>query len=403
MTADSTGSGVTQHAAPRRARFRHWRKSRPFWGGLLLMLSGFVLFYSGNLNLLSLTVHLGPTGYLSYVIPLVVFLCGLLVWLSPPQRMFYSIVGLLSVLYSIISVNLGGFVVGLILGLFGAALSFAWIPNKRTPVADAGPGGGYAVDADAQTAELDESTWFPPAADAPDPDAGAGVPAGESELEGEQREPFRGPQHVAGESEPVEAAAGGEPEHADAADGEPGSPAGGAAGAGQPLARSGGARDRRSWWLPTGYRRQPPPSAIMRSRRRAVVALAGLSLGVVVVVSFRDATPARADSCLPSVQASKVESLLSSQPEATPRPAGTAMGSRSTGGDVVTAHAVSLVVGALAADPTPSDSPTDTPPPGPTDTPTAAPTETPTPTPTSTPTATPTRTPTVRPTRTPTT
>src|SRR5262245_30460085 len=140
MTADSTGSGVRQHA--RRGRmdaFRHWRKTRPFWGGLFLMLSGFALFWSGNLDFTSLSVHLGPSGFLSYVIPLVTFLCGALVWVSPPQRMFYAIVALVTVLYSIISLNLGGWIIGLVLGLFGAALSFAWIPNKRVPVTADGP------------------------------------------------------------------------------------------------------------------------------------------------------------------------------------------------------------------------------------------------------------------------
>lgn len=103
------------------------------------MLSAFLLFWSGNLDFGSLTFHLGPTGYLSYLIPLVTLACGALVWASPPQRMFYAIVGLLTVVYSLIGLNFGGWVIGLVTGVIGAGLSFAWIPDKRKPVPATGP------------------------------------------------------------------------------------------------------------------------------------------------------------------------------------------------------------------------------------------------------------------------
>src|SRR5215475_8288117 len=112
--------------------FRRWRKHRPFWGGLLLMLAGLELLYSGNLNLGNIQVHLGLIGFKSYIIPLVVILCGALAWATPSQRLFYGIIGTAAVVYSIVSVNLGGFIIGLLLGVFGGALTIAWVPNKRT-------------------------------------------------------------------------------------------------------------------------------------------------------------------------------------------------------------------------------------------------------------------------------
>lgn len=117
----------------KRESFRRWRRSRPFWGGLLLMIAGIELFLSGNLDLGNLQIHLGLTGYLSYVLPLILILCGALAWASSGQRMFYGIIGILTAIYSTISVNFGGFFIGMLIGIIGGALTAAWVPDKRVP------------------------------------------------------------------------------------------------------------------------------------------------------------------------------------------------------------------------------------------------------------------------------
>lgn len=120
----------------RRATFSGWREQRPFWGGLFLLLSGLELFLSANLQL-ALEVHFGPTGFLSYVIPAMLVLCGVLTWLSPGQRLFYGILGTLTALYSIIGLNLGGFFLGMVLGVVGGGLAAAWSPAAGTAADDA--------------------------------------------------------------------------------------------------------------------------------------------------------------------------------------------------------------------------------------------------------------------------
>ena len=114
-------------------KFRHWRRRRPFWGGLLMLLSGLELFASGNMSIGGLEVHLGPTGFLSYLLPLIMVVCALLVWFNPTQRLFYAIVALLAALYSFIGLNLGGFFIGMLLGIFGGGLVIAWGPPKPRP------------------------------------------------------------------------------------------------------------------------------------------------------------------------------------------------------------------------------------------------------------------------------
>jgi hypothetical protein len=140
-----------------RRSFRAWRRSRPFWGGLLMVLSGLALFLSSNLDLGAMSVKIGPQGFLSYVIPVTMLLCGVLTWVTPANRLFLSCIGLLVATYSVIGLNLGGFGVGLLLGILGGALSLAWTPGARAPSgtpgtdSDAGPD-----DASADGSHLDD-------------------------------------------------------------------------------------------------------------------------------------------------------------------------------------------------------------------------------------------------------
>lgn len=115
--------------------FRRWRRARPFWGGLLLLIAGLELFLSANLTLGDLQLHFGPEGFLSYLLPLLLVLCGVLTWVTPGQRLFYGILGLLTAVYSLIGLNLGGFFIGMLLGIVGGALVLAWAPQRPRPEA----------------------------------------------------------------------------------------------------------------------------------------------------------------------------------------------------------------------------------------------------------------------------
>ncbi|WP_164842504.1 DUF6114 domain-containing protein [Actinoplanes solisilvae] len=113
-----------------RSEFRRWRRKRPFWGGFFLVLAAVELLYSANMNLGNLEVHLGPQGFLSYLLPLLLLLCGLLSWFTPAQRIFYGIIALLTALYTFVGLNLGGFFLGMLFGIIGGALVIAWGPPR---------------------------------------------------------------------------------------------------------------------------------------------------------------------------------------------------------------------------------------------------------------------------------
>ena len=123
---------VTEPGGFRRAwrRWRRWRHSRPFWGGFLVTLGGIEILASERAPL-PLIIHIGLQGLAGYLTPAILVICGLLLLFHPVQRVFYSLLAIVLSLGSWITSNLGGFFVGLLLGLIGGCLAFAWVQRDR--------------------------------------------------------------------------------------------------------------------------------------------------------------------------------------------------------------------------------------------------------------------------------
>src|SRR5207244_4263318 len=112
------------------AAWRRWRRSRPFWGGLLVILAGAEMLATERAPL-RVVLHVGVQGLAGYLVPIIILLCGLLLWFNPAQSVFYSILAVLLSLVAWLTSNLGGFVIGLLLGVIGGSLSFGWAPGPR--------------------------------------------------------------------------------------------------------------------------------------------------------------------------------------------------------------------------------------------------------------------------------
>ncbi|MER7840619.1 DUF6114 domain-containing protein [Streptomyces sp. NPDC096040] len=117
----------------RRARFGRWRGQRPFLGGVLLVLAGAEILVTMKAPL-PVILHIGMQGLAGYLLPTLMIVCGLLIVFNPAQRLFYSILGILLSLGTWLTSNLGGFMVGLLLGAVGSCITFGWLPDQEPRV-----------------------------------------------------------------------------------------------------------------------------------------------------------------------------------------------------------------------------------------------------------------------------
>jgi hypothetical protein len=131
--------------------FTTWRRRRPLIGGILLVLSGIEMFFSGQLDLGNIKISMGFEGFQATVIPALLAVLGVLVIVTPAQRMFFGIFALILAVYSLVGVNVGGFVLGMLLGAVGGVIVVAWRPKEA------------AVAAEPASADAAESTAAEPA------------------------------------------------------------------------------------------------------------------------------------------------------------------------------------------------------------------------------------------------
>ncbi|RKN64243.1 hypothetical protein D7231_29125 [Streptomyces klenkii] len=116
----------------RRARFAAWRRTRPFWAGALLVLAGAEIA-AVPLAPVSVLVGLGLGGVAALGIGAALVAAGLFLWFLPHTRHY---VGMHAVILSVLSfavTNLGGFLAGMLLGIAGGAMGFAWSPGQQPP------------------------------------------------------------------------------------------------------------------------------------------------------------------------------------------------------------------------------------------------------------------------------
>uniref|UniRef100_A0AAU2JX45 DUF6114 domain-containing protein n=1 Tax=Streptomyces sp. NBC_00049 TaxID=2903617 RepID=A0AAU2JX45_9ACTN len=110
-------------------RFRRWRRSRPFWGGLLAVLAG------GEICVLPLAplkvmLQQGVAGIPSVLMGVVMIVLGLTAWFSPQQKNLAGVLTTLIATAALVLSNLGGFLIGTLLGIVGGGLMFAWQPSR---------------------------------------------------------------------------------------------------------------------------------------------------------------------------------------------------------------------------------------------------------------------------------
>ena len=138
MTLQRAGQHASDRGGKRQA-FRAWRRSRPFWGGLLLMLAGCEMLaipLSGVLinGQVKFVIYVGIGGVFGAGIGALLVTAGIVVFFNPANRVFYGVAGIVLGILSFPASNLGGLFLGMLLAIIGGALAFAWVPGEPAPL-----------------------------------------------------------------------------------------------------------------------------------------------------------------------------------------------------------------------------------------------------------------------------
>jgi hypothetical protein len=113
----------------RHLRFIVWARQRPLVGSVLVALAGVEMFFSSQLDLGNIHVSVGVEGLQATIIPILLVLLGVLSTTMPVHRIFYGVIALVIAVYSLVGLNLGGFLVGMLLGSVGGILVVSWMPR----------------------------------------------------------------------------------------------------------------------------------------------------------------------------------------------------------------------------------------------------------------------------------
>lgn len=121
-----------------RIRFRRWRRTRPFWGGLLAGIGGIALIV-GPLPLLALAGVMAGGGLIGSAVAvfsgialgLMLMATCLFCWFMPSQRWAMGVVALIAAVLAFPLSNFGGLFVGSLCGILGGSMTLAWSAYEK--------------------------------------------------------------------------------------------------------------------------------------------------------------------------------------------------------------------------------------------------------------------------------
>lgn len=125
-------------ASSRSSRFAAWRENRPFMGGLLMILSGVVIVTPAYLtfSVSDIQVQISTlSGVSTLLIGCLLMTCGAMAWFKGDSRILAGVAAIVLALVALPTSNIGGFVLGTLLGITGGALALSWSPEPGSPKA----------------------------------------------------------------------------------------------------------------------------------------------------------------------------------------------------------------------------------------------------------------------------
>ena len=104
-----------------------WSGERPWLGGTVTTLGGLAIAVLPNKGF-TVVVLPGVAGLSGFVLGGLIIACGMFMLFSPQLHGILGIAVVLLSLVSFVTTNIGGYVIGLLLGIVGGSLGFAWKP-----------------------------------------------------------------------------------------------------------------------------------------------------------------------------------------------------------------------------------------------------------------------------------
>lgn len=122
---------------PRRIRlgFRRFRRTRPFWGAVILLLGAYFIANPIVGGGFAFVVDVGARALTPLLLAFGMAAAALVAMFQPAQRHFPAIVAMGLSVASLPLANLGGWVIGMAAGIVGSGMIFAWTPYTDTQLA----------------------------------------------------------------------------------------------------------------------------------------------------------------------------------------------------------------------------------------------------------------------------
>lgn len=118
-----------------RLAFRHYRRTRPFWGAIILGFGGYFIAQPLLGGSMAFYAAVGVRGMVPVLLGGAMVVAAAVCLLLPAQRHFPSIIATMLAVASLPLANLGGWIIGMVLGIVGAGLCFAWAPYSDKQLA----------------------------------------------------------------------------------------------------------------------------------------------------------------------------------------------------------------------------------------------------------------------------
>ncbi|UDY23199.1 DUF6114 domain-containing protein [Nocardioides sp. Kera G14] len=110
------------------ARFAHFRRTRPFWGAILLAWGAYMIGNPVFGSSFAAYANVGVRSIVPVLITIGLLAAAGVAMFLPSQRHFPAIMATALAVAALPLANLGGLIIGTVVSIIGAGMVFAWAP-----------------------------------------------------------------------------------------------------------------------------------------------------------------------------------------------------------------------------------------------------------------------------------